>query len=79
MWKIDRERKKNNEHKVFDKLLSENESETLEFKKSTGEWREIIETISAFANSPRWIFLSILNLCKKQLTINFVCWFYPTG
>jgi len=33
------------------KLISQGESETLEFKKSTGEWKEIIETISAFANT----------------------------
>jgi len=31
-------------------LIEIGESETLEFKKSTGEWKEIIETISAFAN-----------------------------
>ena len=27
------------------------ESDTLEFKKSTGEWKEITKTISAFANT----------------------------
>ncbi len=27
------------------------ESETLEFKKSVGEWKEIIETVSAFSNT----------------------------
>ena len=32
-------------------LIQSGESETLEFKKSTGEWKEIIETISAFANT----------------------------
>jgi ATP-dependent DNA helicase RecG len=30
---------------------SKKESETLEFKKSTGEWKEIIETASAFSNT----------------------------
>ena len=30
---------------------NKNESETLEFKKSVGEWKEIIETISAFSNT----------------------------
>ena len=35
----------------FKKLISQGESEVLEFKKSTGEWKEIIETISAFANT----------------------------
>ena len=33
------------------KLLPKGESETLEFKKSTGEWKEIVETISAFSNT----------------------------
>ena len=32
------------------KIIKSGESETVEFKKSTGEWKEIIETISAFAN-----------------------------
>jgi len=27
------------------------ESENLEFKKSVGEWREIVETVSAFSNT----------------------------
>ena len=33
------------------KLISKAESEIIEFKKSTGEWKEIIETISAFSNT----------------------------
>ena len=33
------------------KLISQGESETLEFKESSGEWKEIIKTISAFANT----------------------------
>lgn len=32
-------------------LTKQNESETLEFKASMGEWREIIETVSALANT----------------------------
>ena len=32
-------------------LISKTESETIEFKESTGEWKEIIETISAFSNT----------------------------
>jgi len=32
-------------------LIQNGESEILEFKKSTGEWKEIIKTISAFANT----------------------------
>ena len=38
-------------------LIESGESETLEFKKSTGEWKEIIETISAFANTRGGIIL----------------------
>jgi ATP-dependent DNA helicase RecG len=33
------------------KIILQCESEILEFKRSTGEWREIIETISAFSNT----------------------------
>lgn len=33
------------------KLISHDESETFEFKKSLGEWKEIIKTICAFANT----------------------------
>ena len=32
-------------------LIQNGESEILEFKESTGEWKEIIKTISAFANT----------------------------
>ncbi len=39
------------------KLIKSGESETVEFKKSTGEWKEIIETISAFANTRGGIIL----------------------
>ncbi|NQT28854.1 MAG: putative DNA binding domain-containing protein, partial [Candidatus Omnitrophica bacterium] len=35
----------------FKRLISKGESETIEFKKSTGEWKEIIETMSAFSNT----------------------------
>lgn len=37
--------------KVIDFVIQEGESETLEFKKSLGEWKEIVETISAFADT----------------------------
>ena len=30
---------------------SKKESETIEYKKSVGEWKEIIETVSAFSNT----------------------------
>jgi len=39
-------------------LLQEGESETVEFKKSPGEWKEIIKTISAFANAKGGIILA---------------------
>ncbi len=35
----------------FKKIISQGESEITEFKKSVGEWKEIIETISAFSNT----------------------------
>lgn len=35
----------------FEKLIRQGETETVEFKESTGEWKEIIKTISAFANT----------------------------
>ena len=34
------------------KIISKGESETVEFKKSPGESKEIIKTISAFAFKP---------------------------
>jgi len=38
-------------------LIKIGESETVEFKKSTGEWKEIVETISAFANTKGGVIL----------------------
>jgi len=38
-------------------LIKAGESETVELKKSTGEWKEIVETISAFANTRGGIIL----------------------
>jgi len=38
-------------------LIEIGESETVEFKKSTGEWKEIVETISAFANKKGGVIL----------------------
>ncbi len=35
----------------INKLIKNGESETVEFKTSTGEWKEIIETLSAFSNT----------------------------
>jgi ATP-dependent DNA helicase RecG len=36
------------------KIVLQGESETAEFKKSLSESKEIIKTISAFANTKRW-------------------------
>jgi predicted HTH transcriptional regulator len=35
----------------LNKIISQGESETVEFKKSLSESKEIVETISAFANT----------------------------
>jgi len=35
----------------IEELIEKEESETLEFKKSLSEWREIVETVSAFSNT----------------------------
>jgi len=48
-------------------LIKSRESETVEFKKSTGEWKEIIETISAFANKKGGV---ILVGVDKKLGLN---------
>jgi len=36
--------------KVIQEILSTGENDIIEFKKSVGEWKEVIETISAFSN-----------------------------
>jgi ATP-dependent DNA helicase RecG len=47
------------------KIISQCESETLEFKKSIGESKEIIKTISAFANTKGGrIFIRVSNYGK---------------
>ncbi|MEW6685137.1 MAG: helix-turn-helix domain-containing protein [Candidatus Edwardsbacteria bacterium] len=46
-------------------LLKIGESETVEFKKSTGEWKEIVETVSGFANTRGGIIL--VGVDKKGL------------
>ena len=41
-------------------IIKKGESETLEFKKSIGEWKEIIKTVSAFSNTKGgYIFIGI--------------------
>lgn len=47
------------------KIIKSGESETVEFKKSTGEWKEIIETLSAFANTKGGIILVGIDKKKK--------------
>ena len=42
---------------MLEKLISEKESESLEFKESLSEWKEIIETVSAFSNTKGGIIL----------------------
>jgi len=37
--------------RTIEELIEKEESETLEFKKSLSEWREIVETVSAFSNT----------------------------
>ena len=33
------------------KFIDKKESENLEFKKSVGEWKEIVKTVAAFSNT----------------------------
>lgn len=42
-------------------LIKQGESETLEFKKTTSEWKEIIKTVSAFSNTKDGIILVGVN------------------
>ena len=51
-------------------LIKSGESETVEFKKSTGEWKEIIETISAFANTKGGIILVGIDKKKKICSVS---------
>jgi len=37
--------------RTIEELIEKEESETLEFKKSLSEWREIVDTVSAFSNT----------------------------
>jgi len=48
-------------------LIKIGESETVEFKKSTGEWKEIVETISAFANTKGGVILVGVDEKKRNL------------
>ena len=52
------------------KVLKDGESETVEFKKSTGEWKEIIETLSAFANTRGGIVLVGVDKKGKVCGVN---------
>ena len=46
-------------------VVLRDESDTLEFKESTGEWKEIIKTISAFANTKGGIIFVGINDKRK--------------
>jgi ATP-dependent DNA helicase RecG len=46
-------------------LISQGESETTEFKTSLAEWRDVIETISAFSNkNGGTIFIGVGDGCE---------------
>jgi len=47
------------------KYISQGESESLEFKKSLSEWKDIINTISAFSNTTGGVILVGINDCGK--------------
>ena len=53
----------------LEKLISQGESELLEFKESTGEWKEIIKTISAFTNTKGGIIIIGISSKDKALGI----------
>jgi len=50
-------------------IISQGESETIECKESTGEWKEIIKTISAFANTKGGIIIIGISSKDKVLGI----------
>ena len=45
--------------------ISQGESEAIEFKESLSEWKEIINTISAFSNTKGGVILVGINDCGK--------------
>ena len=47
------------------KYISQGESEAIEFKESLSEWKEIINTISAFSNTKGGVILVGINDCGK--------------
>ena len=58
-------------------LIKIGESETVEFKKSTGEWKEIVETISAFANKKGGVILVGVDE-KKEICGVSICLLYTS-
>jgi ATP-dependent DNA helicase RecG len=52
------------------RLIKSGESETVEFKKSTSEWKEMIETLSAFANTKGGIVLVGVDKNGKVCGVN---------
>jgi len=56
--------------KSIEELIGKEESETLEFKKSLSEWREIVETVSAFSNTKGGIIIVGLDDNKNLVGIS---------
>jgi len=54
----------------IEELIEREESETLEFKKSLSEWKEIVETVSAFSNTKGGIIVVGLDDYKNLVGIN---------
>ena len=47
-------------------LINQGESETTEFKTSLAEWRDVVETISAFSNRDGGtVFIGVGDDCKN--------------
>jgi len=56
--------------KSIEELIGKEESETLEFKKSLSEWKEIVETVSAFSNTKGGIIIVGLDDNKNLVGIS---------
>lgn len=56
--------------RTIEELIEKEESETLEFKKSLSEWKEIVETVSAFSNTKGGIIVVGLDDNKNLIGVN---------